>query len=90
MSWSEITIKKGKDDIQAMMRGNEVMVANVLGASPKEVNIDGKAFKVSQFRLDERDNVVYIMLAGAGANTAKEKVADEQSAERGDPDKSGD
>ena len=89
MAWVEVSVKKGKETFSAMARGNEISLANVLGDDPKEVNVDGKSCKIESSHVDERDDVIYIMLADASFTTAQQENADDKSSEGGDPDNSG-
>jgi len=72
MPWKEVTIKSDKKEFQAMQRGNEVHFPNVMKESPQLV-IDGKSQKVQSWAIDDRDDVVNVMLADAGT---KEKSDD--------------
>jgi len=89
MAWTEVTVKKGKEEIPAMARGSELSLPNVLGDDPKSVTVNGESCKVASSQVDERDDVIYIMLADASFNTAQEEIADDEPAEGGDPDNSG-
>ena len=72
MPWKEVTIKSDKKEFAAMQRGNEVHFPNVMKESTQLV-IDGKSQKVESWAIDDRDDVVNVMLADAGT---KEKSDD--------------
>jgi len=72
MPWKEVTIKSDKKEFPAMQRGSEVHFPNVMKESAQLV-IDGKSQKVESWAIDDRDDVVNVMLADAGT---KEKSDD--------------
>jgi len=61
MSWKNVWVKNGKQDVSAFMRGNELELPNVLG-EPKTVIVDGKSRSVESWRIDERDDIIKILL----------------------------
>ena len=77
MPWKEVTINSDKKEFPAMQRGNEVHFPNVMKESSQLV-IDGKSQKVESWAIDDRDNVVNVMLADAGT---KEKKSDDKPTE---------
>ena len=88
MAWIEVEI----DGIGGMARGNEVMCANTIGEDPKSVSINGADYAVDDWRVDERDDVIYLTLADAdfkNVQTAQEENHDEPD-EGGNSDNSGD
>ena len=61
MSWKNVWVKNGKQDVSAFMRGDELELPNVLG-EPKTVIVDGKSRSVESWRIDERDDIIKILL----------------------------
>ena len=45
MAWTEVTVKKGKEEIPAMARGSELSLPNVLGDDPTVIKLQEKAAK---------------------------------------------
>tara|TARA_B100000945_G_scaffold321149_1_gene334119 strand:+ start:25 stop:291 length:267 start_codon:yes stop_codon:yes gene_type:complete len=87
MSWIEVEI----EGIGGMAKGNEVMCANSIGEDPKSVSINGADYAVDDWNVDERDDVIYLTLADAdfkNVQTAQEED-DDEPAEGGNPDNSG-
>lgn len=87
MSWIEVEI----EGIGGMAKGNEVMCANSIGEDPKSVSINGADYAVEDWNVDERDDVIYLTLADAdfkNVQTAQEED-DDEPAEGGNPDNSG-
>ena len=86
MAWVEVEI----DGIGGMAKGNEVMCANTIGEDPKGVSINGSDYAVDDWRVDERDDVIYLTLADADfKNVQIAQEEDDEPTEGGDPDNSG-
>ena len=86
MAWIEVEI----DGIGGMARGNEVMCPNAIGENPESVSINGADYAVEDWRVDERDDLIYLTLADAdfkNVQTAQEEH--DEPTEGGDPDNSG-
>ncbi len=64
MSWKSITVTSGKKELPALQRDHEVQLPNKIGKSTT-ITIDGKSRKVESWNIDERDDVINIILAGA-------------------------
>lgn len=87
MSWIEVEI----EGIAGMAKGNEVSCPNAIGEDPKSVSINGADYAVDDWNVDERDDVIYLTLADAdfkNVQTAQEED-DDEPAEGGNPDNSG-
>ena len=87
MSWIVVEI----EGIDGMARGNEVTCPNAIGEDPTSVTVNGASYAVEDWRVDERDDVIYLTLADAdfkNVQTAQEEDDDEPT-EGGDPDNSG-
>ena len=87
MSWIVVDI----EGIEGMARSNEVCCPNAIGENPESVSINGADYAVDDWRVDERDDVIYLTLADAdfkNVQTAQEEDDDEPTA-GGDPDNSG-
>lgn len=65
MAWGAIVIKADKKEFPAMQRGNEVQFPNVAKEASQLV-VDGKSRQVESWTIDDRDDVVTVMLADAG------------------------
>jgi|TARA_R110000796_G_scaffold195878_1_gene312415 hypothetical protein len=61
MSWKNVWVKNGKQDVSAFMRGDELELPNILG-EPTTVIVDGKSRSVESWRIDERDDIIKILL----------------------------
>lgn len=81
MAWKEVSVKNGKDNIPAFMRGAELELPNKLGKDPQSVMIDGKTYKVLSNVIDTRDDRITLKLELAGARQ-QEKGSDDKSNER--------
>jgi len=85
MAWHNVVVQSGKDEVEAMRRGNEVQLANSIG-EPKTIKVDGASHKVDYSVIDERDDVITFVLAGAGN---KKEKSDDKPDEGADKDNSG-
>lgn len=73
MSWEIVEIKSGKTALEGHLRGLELQFPNQI----KEANtliVNGSSRSVESWAQDDRDDIVHVMLAGAGG---KEKSDDE-------------
>ncbi len=61
-SMKTVEIKKGKDIVLGTFYKGVLSLPNVLGESVSEIAFDGKTYKVTDSRLDERDNLIYLTL----------------------------
>lgn len=61
MAWKEVSVKRGKKEYLAFMRGDELELPNKIG-KPESISVDGKTIKVVSFSVDERDDIIKIKL----------------------------
>ena len=86
MSWIEVEI----EGIAGMAKGNQVSCPNAIGEDPTSVSVNGADYTVDDWRVDERDDIIYLTLADADfkiAQDAQEDI-DDEPAEGRDPDNS--
>ena len=74
-----VEIKKGKDTILGTLHKGVLSVPNVLGKELSEISFDWKTHGVSEARIDERDDILYLTLelpkgsSGAKSNDESSK-----------------
>ena len=70
MAWNKVNVSVGKDKVVADMNGSDLEMPNVIELGDS-INIDGKSYKVSSFKIDERDDRLKIKLAMASPKKEK-------------------
>jgi len=75
MSWKIVEVKSDKVTMQGHLRGLEIQFPNKIKEAAS-ISVDGKTLKVESWVADDRDDIVHVMLADAGA---KEKSDDKPS-----------
>tara|TARA_R100001510_G_C7537834_1_gene126640 strand:- start:158 stop:412 length:255 start_codon:yes stop_codon:yes gene_type:complete len=83
MAWKEVTVKNGKDKIDAFLKGNQLNLPNKLGKDQQQVTVDGKTYKVLSQVIDTRDDVITYTLELAGASPKEKGEANAESNEGG-------
>lgn len=78
MAWKIVEVKSDKVMVQGHLRGLELEFPNKIKESAS-LSVDGKNAKVDSWVVEERDDVVRVMLAGA---SAKEKSDDKPNERR--------
>lgn len=72
MAWKVVEVKSGKVVVQGHLRGPELEFPNRIKESAS-LSVDGKNAKVDSWAVEERDDIVRVMLADA---STKEKSDD--------------
>lgn len=75
MAWSEVKVKAGDETVKGNFNGENLEIPNV-GDVEGNVNINGKNYKVLESVLDERDEILKIVVAIATAKKEKESSND--------------
>jgi|TARA_R100000149_G_scaffold29743_1_gene11421 hypothetical protein len=83
MAWKEVTVKNGKDKIDAFLKGDQLNLPNKLGKDQQQVTVDGKTYKVLSQVIDTRDDVITYTLELAGASPKEKGEANAESNEGG-------
>jgi hypothetical protein len=71
-----VEIKKGKKNIQGTLHKGILSLPNELGESVTEIAVEGKTYMVTETRVDDRDDLIYLTLDVPDGTGAK---ANEQS-----------
>tara|TARA_Y100001937_G_C6992882_1_gene272916 strand:+ start:152 stop:406 length:255 start_codon:yes stop_codon:yes gene_type:complete len=83
MAWKEVTVKNGKNKIDAFLKGDQLNLPNKLGKDQQQVTVDGKTYKVLSQVIDTRDDVITYTLELAGASPKEKGEANAESNEGG-------
>ena len=73
MSWHEVAVKVGEHSVSGMLKNNFLQMPFVEGLE-KSITVNGKNYEVESFLVDNRDNILKILLAKA--SPTKEKSDD--------------
>ena len=73
MSWHEVAVKVGEHSVSGMRKDNFLQIPYVEGLE-KSITVNGKNYEVESFLVDNRDNILKILLAKA--SPTKEKSDD--------------
>lgn len=71
MAWQKVTVDLGKDQIPAMMNGDQLDMPAVVELG-NSITVNKKSYQVLSHKLDERDNRYLIQLAMASSTKEKE------------------
>lgn len=71
MAWQNVTVDLGKDQIPAMMKGDQLDMPAVVELG-NSITVNKKSYQVLSHKLDERDNRYLIQLAMASSTKEKE------------------
>ena len=71
MAWQKVTVDLGKDQIPAMMNGDQLDMPAVVDLG-NSITVNKKSYQVLSHKLDERDNRYLIQLAMASSTKEKE------------------
>ena len=71
MAWQNVTVDSGKNQIPAMMNGDQLDMPAVIDLGDS-ITVNKKSYQVLSHKLDERDNRYLIQLAMASSTKEKE------------------
>lgn len=71
MAWQKVTVDLGKDQIPAMMKGDQLDMPAIVDVG-NSITVNKKSYQVLSHKLDERDNRYLIQLAMASSTKEKE------------------
>lgn len=80
MAWQKVTVDLGKDQIPAMMKGDQLDMPAIVDVG-NSITVNKKSYQVLSHKLDERDNRYLIQLAMA--STTKEKESSDGKSSKG-------
>lgn len=72
MAWQNVTVDSGKNQIRAMMNGDQLDMPAVIDLGDS-ITVNKKSYQVLSFKHDERDNRYLIQLAMASSTKEKEQ-----------------